>query len=400
MSMSRALRSERGFGVFWLGFSGSVLGDAITRTTLIWYVFELTGSSVSLGWLSFCFAAPVLVGGVTAGWLLDRFDRRRIMAIDSLAKSLLVASVPALAAVDAMPLWYVFVVAGMFGLLVMIPLAGVPSLLPGLVSKGDLNAANALETIGYTAGGVLGPPLAGLLIAQIGPLEALYIDAATYLIFAWTVWRCRPRSETGQPRSGEATSLLAAARIIARSPVLASTTLIYLAFNVGLGALLVIVPVFADSVLGAGPALYGLLLGCIAVGELVSSVSIGLVRLPISAGLAICLALLLSGAAVAALTVNPDAVRAAVALALYGAFSAPLTIWGQTLRMKIIPPGYHGRCFAIMRTLMQRGGPLGGVSAGFAVPELGVRAAIAGVALVTCVAGSLGLTVAELRRAR
>ena len=49
MSMSRALRSERGFGVFWLGFSGSVLGDAITRTTLIWYVFELTGSSVSLG---------------------------------------------------------------------------------------------------------------------------------------------------------------------------------------------------------------------------------------------------------------------------------------------------------------------------------------------------------------
>jgi len=55
MSLRRALRSERGFGVFWLGFGLSVLGDAITRTTLIWYVFELTGSTVSLDWLSFCF---------------------------------------------------------------------------------------------------------------------------------------------------------------------------------------------------------------------------------------------------------------------------------------------------------------------------------------------------------
>ncbi len=86
--------------------------------------------------------------------------------------------------------------------------------------------------------------------------------------------------------------------------------------------------------------------------------------------------------------------------ALYGAFSAPLTIWGQTLRMKIIPAGFHGRCFAIMRTLMQSGGPLGCVSAGFAVPLLGVRAAIAGIALITCLVGGLGLTIAELRRAR
>ncbi|NQW09204.1 MAG: MFS transporter [Alphaproteobacteria bacterium] len=400
MSMRRALRSERGYGVFWSGFCASVLGDAITRTTLVWYVFELTGSSVSLGWLSFCFTAPVIVGGIAAGWLLDRYDRRTIMAIDSLAKSLVVFSVPVLATMDALPLWYVYVVASVFGFLMMIPLAGVPSLLPALVSGDDLNAANALETIGYTTGGVLGPPLAGLLIAQIGPLDALYLDAASYLVFAWAVWRCRPRPEPGHVGTGDETSLLAAVRVIARNPVLASTTLMYLAFNVGLGALLVVVPVFADTVLGGGPELYGLLLGCIAIGQLVSSVTIGVVRLPIPTGLAICLTLLLSGVAVAAVAMSPNVAGVAVALALYGVFIAPLTIWGQTLRMKIIPPGFHGRCFAIMRTLMQSGGPLGGVSAGFAVPVIGVRAAIAAIALITVVIGGLGLTIAELRRAR
>lgn len=148
MSIRRALQSNRGFGVFWLGFSVSVLGDAMTRTTLIWYVFDLAGSSVSLGWLSFCFAAPVVVGGMAAGWLLDRYARRAIMAIDSLVKSLVVISVPVLAAVDAMPLWYVYVVASAFGFLMMIPLAGVPSLQPVFVDSDDLIAANALETIG------------------------------------------------------------------------------------------------------------------------------------------------------------------------------------------------------------------------------------------------------------
>jgi predicted MFS family arabinose efflux permease len=400
MSMHRALRSERGFGVFWLSFSLSMLGDAVTRTTLIWYVFDYTGSSVSLGWLSFCFAAPVIIGGMTAGWLLDRYDRRKVMVLDALVKAVLVISVPALAAFDAMPFWYVFVVASIFGFLMMVPLAGVPSLLPSLVGNDDLDAANALETIGYTLGGVLGPPLAGLMIARVAPLDALYIDAATYLAFAWAIWRCRPRIDPRDPDSGDAASLIAAARLIGRNPVLASTTLMYLVFNVGLGALLVVVPVFADTVLDGGPELYGLLLGCIAIGELLSSITIGLVRLSIAAGLAICLALMLCGAAIAAVAISPTTAVTAISLTLYGAFSAPLTIWGQTLRMKVIPPAFHGRCFAIMRTLMQSGGPLGGLSAGFAVPVLGVRFAIAAVALITCLAGGLGMTIAELRRAR
>jgi MFS family permease len=246
------------------------------------------------------------------------------------------------------------------------------------------------------------------LIAQVGPLEALYLDAASYLVFAWAVGRCRPRPEADRPAGSkapgeagsEAAGLLAAARLIARNSVLASTTLMYLVFNVGLGALLVVVPVFADSVLGGGPELYGVLLGCIAVGELASSILIGHLRLPVAEGLAICLAALLSGLAVAVAAASPNALWAGFGLALYGAFSAPLTIWGQTLRMKIIPPGYHGRCFAIMRTLMQSGGPLGGVSAGFAVPLLGLRATIAAIALITCLVGGLGLTIAELRRAR
>jgi len=398
--MWKALLSGRGLGVFWLGFCLSVLGDAVTRTTLVWFVFERTGSSVALGWLSFCLAAPVVAGGLMAGWLLDRFDRRAIMIGDSLLKGLAVASMPVLAWFDALPYWYVYGAASLLGFLMMIPLAGVPSLLPGLVDKDDLNAANALETIGYTAGGMVGPPLAGFMIPEIGALNVLFIDGGTFVMFAGAVWHCRPQTGTSFTIGTASRGLRAAARIIFGNRVLASTTIMYLVFNIGLGALVVVGPIFAETVLEGGPQLYGILLGCLAAGELAGAVLTGALRLPVVEGFAICLALMASGAGMAMAAASANATIAGAGFALYGVFSAPLTIWGQSLRMKIIPDEYHGRCFAIMRTLMQSGGPIGSLSAGFATPIAGVRAVLAGIALSTCLVGAAGVWVAELRNAR
>src|SRR5215212_10049572 len=92
-------------------------------------------------------------------------------------------------------------------------------------------------------------------------------------------------------------------------------------------------------------------------------------------------------------------VRCWPAAALCGAFSAPLTIWAQTLRMQIIPEQLRGRMFALLRTLMQSGNPLGGALAGLLLPTLGMMAMIALSALVTGVPGLLGTRVAALRRA-
>ena len=65
-----------------------------------------------------------------------------------------------------------------------------------------------------------------------------------------------------------------------------------------------------------------------------------------------------------------------MSVSLFGLFSAPLTIWAQTLRMRIIPPGLRGRTFALLRMLMQSGNPIGGALAGLALPLLGLSATI------------------------
>jgi Major Facilitator Superfamily len=82
------------FRNFWIGFALSGIGDAMTKTALVWYVFERTGSPAAVGLLLLAYAGPVIAGGLVAGHVLDRFDRRKVMLLDSLVRGTVVASVP------------------------------------------------------------------------------------------------------------------------------------------------------------------------------------------------------------------------------------------------------------------------------------------------------------------
>jgi MFS family permease len=90
---------------------------------------------------------------------------------------------------------------------------------------------------------------------------------------------------------------------------------------------------------------------------------------------------------------------AAIGLFLLGFFSAPLTIWAQTLRMQVIPHEMRGRTFALLRTLMQGATPLGGALAGFLLPVLGTQMMIGLSALIIGAPGLAGMQTKELRQA-
>src|SRR6185437_13865568 len=149
------------------------------------------GSARALGLLSVCYTGPILIGGMVAGSLLDRFDRRRVMIADNLIRGVAIASIPLLDAIGRLQLWHVYVVAAIYGLFMMISLAGGPALLPSLVSSEQLITVNALEMLGFTMGGIAGPPLAGLLIPLIGAPNVLVIDAISYGLFALALSRVR-----------------------------------------------------------------------------------------------------------------------------------------------------------------------------------------------------------------
>lgn len=388
------------FRAFWLGYTISILGDTMTRVALTWLVWQMTKSAWALGWLTFAYTAPVLVGGFLAGWLLDRFGERRVMLIDSLLRSFFVLMIPLLNAWGRLELWHVYGVAAVYGSLFMIPLAGGPTLVPRLVPKEHLSTANALEMLTFTVSSVVGAPLAGFLIARVTAPNVLIVDAASYFLFVLFLLKVVPlvsERETDAARPGKSYRLQDAIVLLRLNKILQSTTLMFMACNVGMGALFVWLPIFADEVLGGGAELYGTLLGVLAVGEVVSSVLAGGLMLPFSLGTLICLAQFLAGMSLVLLLPGRPIVWSLLSLALFGLFSAPLTIWAQTLRMQIIPEALRGRTFALLRTLMQGANPLGGLLGGFLLPVLGMPVMIILSAATIAVPGLLGYNVKELR---
>jgi MFS family permease len=283
----------------------------------------------------------------------------------------------------------------------MISLAGGPALIPALVRREQLATANALEMLSFTLGGVIGPVLAGLLIAWVGAPNVVIIDAVSYFTFALVLARVgdigerQKRSQFDRP----AYHLGHAVQLLLKNKVLLATTFMFMAFNIGSGFYSVWLPILSDQTLGGGSKLYGILLGALACGEVAGAVLAGSRAFRRSLGVLICLAQALAGAALGIVLIGPSVWSAALGLALCGAFSAPLTVWAQTLRMQIIPEQLRGRMFALLRTLMQSGNPLGGAIAGLLLPVLGMTAMIALSALVAGVPGLLGYRVVALRRA-
>ena len=389
------------FRRFWLGFALSSVGDAMARVALIWYVLEQTDSARAVGFLTLAYTGPILIGGLVAGVLLDRYDRRKVMAIDNLARGAAMLLIPLLHLTGQLEVWHAYVAAGVFGSLMMISLAGSPSLVPSIVPREQLTAANAFETLGYTVAGVAGPPLAGLLIALIGAPHVLLLDGLSYLVFAAALVTVRylPGEEPRSPGPGadrSATSLSAALRLVRYDRVLLSTTLMYMVLNVGLGAAFVWLPIYVDRTLGGDAGLFGLLLGSMAVGQTLSSIAAVGVNRWLPLGTLICLAGFLGGLAYLPLLTGVTAV-ALIALLLFGALTAPLTIWAQTLRMEIIPANMRGRTFALLRMLMQGTQPLGGALGGFLLPLVGVGAMIGLSAALISGASAAASRVHELR---
>lgn len=376
----------------------------MTSVALVWLVYVTTRSSEALGILLLCYTGPVVVGGLLAGSLLDRFDRRKVMIVDNLARGAAVVTVPIAYTLNILSLWQLYGVAIVYGFFFMITLAGSPSIVPDLVPKQLLPTANALETLAFTVSGVAGPPIAGLIILRFGAPNVMLIDAASYSVFILALLRInlgRNLQEKNIAITKAQFGLKDAVHLLVSNRILLSTTLMFMGFNFGEGFLSLWLPILSSQLLNGGPGIYGALLGGLAVGQVVGSIVSGSRTLTrFSPGQLICMSQLASGLSLIILILSQSILFAATSLVLLGFFSAPLTVWAQTLRMHIIPPEMRGRTFALLRTLMQSTGPGGSLVAGFLLPIIGLFASISVSSLLIGTPGAVGSAVKDLWRAR
>ena len=368
----------------WLGATVSAAGDAASWVALVAYALGVAHGGVAT--LAALYTAPVAVGGLVAGWALDRYDRRRLLIGDSLVRAAVFGTIPLAAALGTVTAGQLYLVAAAYGLLKMTSLAGFPALIPELVAPGQLMAANALESMSYGIAGLVGAVGAGIAVATVGPGYVVLFDALSYVLFAICLLgtrtdrqaRATTRPAAPRRRGGGLGPVL---RLMVREPVLRDTTIMFALFNIGEGALLVVLPKRAVQY-GLGAGGYGYLMAAATGGELLAALVLLRGRWRHSLTRSVVLASIVAGVAVLAVLAPVPWVAVAGLVGL-GGCAAAMTTWAQTLRMAAAPADVHGRLFAVLRTLMQATPPLGaGLAAltlrgGLAVTMLSVGALMA-----------------------
>jgi MFS family permease len=188
-------------------------------------------------------------------------------------------------------------------------------------------------------------------------------DAVSYLVMALSLWSVhdlsspawRPRlPRTSTPGTAGFRAVL---RLAATDPVLRDTTIMFALFNIGEGALLVFLPHRAVE-LGLGSGGYGYLVAATTAGQLLAALLLAWRSWRASLRASITVAQITAGLVVVLLVIHSTVVTV-VALVALGMCAAPMTAWAQSLRMRLVPPGAHGRLFALLRTTMQATPPAG-----------------------------------------
>lgn len=388
---------NRDFALLWSGLTISQLGDGLSFVALIWFIYQLTDSALAIGLFLMFYTAPTIIGGLIAGVLLDRFDKRKVMILDNLVRALAIGIIPLLHYLGVLQLWHIYLIGLIFGGLMMISLAGGPAVVPALIRKEELNTANALESISWSLGDIIGRAAAGLLIGVIGAPNVLILDVFTYLIFVFNLILMRiPKTEVQSQTASNSASensvkLRDGFKFLLTNRLIFAITLAFLILNIGAGSLGVILPLYADKVLLAGATGFGILTASISAGQLLSSLLAGGVQWRFPLGHSIAVAVVLTGVSFGLLLITPDLILASIALFGFGFFIAPCNIWAQTIRMRLIPEELRGRVFSILRTVIRSTLPLSSSLFGLVMPLIGIMSAVGLAALLIASPGIVAL---------
>ena len=397
-STGRALR-HRDFLLFFAGQFISLTGTWMQSVAQAWLVYRLTGSGLLLGAVGFAGQIPVFllapIGGITA----DRSDRRRVVIATQVASMLLAFALAALTLSGRVQVWHVFVLAALLGVVNAFDLPARQSFLVDMVGKEDLMNAIALNSSMFNGARVVGPAVAGLLVAKFGEGWCFFSNGASYIAVIVGLLMMRVSSP---PRvSGKGSPLahiLEGFRFVDETaPIKALLLLLGIVGLVGL-PYTVLMPIFADRILHAGGQEMAALLG---------SSDLGAVRLGILMGATGVGALL--GALTLAARSGVIGLGRWVAWACGGfgvsliLFSLSRSFWlsvalllpvgycmmlqsssSNTLIQAMVPDALRGRVMAVYSMMFMGMAPIGAFFGGALADHLGAPLTVA-IGAVACV---------------
>jgi len=385
----RALR-HRNYRLFFTGQTISMMGTWMQDIAINWLIYQLTGSPFMLGIVNFCSKIPGFILGPLAGLLVDRFSRHKIIIFTQMMSMVQAFILAILVLTDRIEVWHVMALGTLLGCIQAFDMPARHAFIFDMVdNREDMNNAIALNSIIINASRLIGPSIAGILIAIVGEGICFLLNAVSFIAVIAALLAMR----IGK------TPIALGQKSIARElregftyayyfpPIRYLFFLLWIISFLGM-PYIVLMPVFADQILGGGSYILGFLFSAVGLGAICGAFFLaaraqvaGLENItPIAAGL--------FGLALAIFSQNTSVWLALGIMFFAGIGMIMHSISTNTLLQTVVDDDKRGRIMSMYSMAHQGLTPLGSLLAGFLAENIGAPATecVFGIA---CVVGAI-----------
>jgi MFS family permease len=399
--MLRAL-DHRNYRLFFSGQSISLIGTWMTRIATSWLVYRLTNSALLLGVVGFAGQLPSFLLAPVAGVLVDRWNRHRLLLATqalAMAQSLALA---VLTLTGVVKIWHVIALSAFQGVINAFDMPARQAFVVEMVERReDISNAVALNSSMVNAARLLGPSLAGVIIAAVGEGWCFMLDGVSYLaVIASLLLMTLPRAVAEQM---EEENLFRQFRegwnyVVRFTPIRNMLLLLALVSLVGM-PYTVLMPVFADEILGGGPYTLGWLMAASGVGALMGALFLAARRTVLGLGKFIPLMAGAFGAGLIAFSFSRTLWLSLLLMVVTGlGFLAQMAV-SNTLLQTIVEEDKRGRVMSFYAAAVMGTTPFGSLLAGAAAASIGAPHTLL-FSGICCIVGALWFarTLPALRR--
>lgn len=259
------------FRMLWFAQLGSMLGTWMQTVGAQWILVETPNSTALVALVQVATTLPMLLFALPAGTLADILDRRRLLIAVQSSVVVVGGALSVLTALDHMPpallLTFTFLLGA--GLAMSLPAYQVYA--QEQVPREQVRAVASLGGVAVNGARAVGPALAGVLVAQVGPAAVFAVNAVAAVVFVLVLLRSRRPTRSEQPRERFASAMAAGGRYVRNSPAVRRFLLRVFLFVLPGAAIWALLPVIANDLLDAGSAGYGLLLGALGAGAVLGA---------------------------------------------------------------------------------------------------------------------------------
>ncbi|GAC1445062.1 MAG: MFS transporter [Chloroflexota bacterium] len=365
-----ALR-HRGFRLYWSGSLLSTAGTQMQVAAVAWQVYLLTHSAIALGLVGLSRVAPIVLFSLGGGVFADALDRRRLLLVTQSVLLSLSATLAVLTFSGVITVWMIYVLTGIAAAAVAFDNPARQALVPALVSRKHLANAISLNSTMFQVATVLGPSLAGVVIATSGVGAVYLIDAFSYTSVLVALILIHPPPVIGAIQRVSVAAALDGLRFMRRSPILMWTMLLDFVATF-FGSAMALLPIFARDILHVGAQGYGALYAAPSAGAILAGVLMsfyaGRIR---KQGLTILISVSAYGAFTVLFGVSHVFVISMLMLAGTGAADTVSMVLRQTVRQTVTPDALRGRMTSVSMVFFMGGPQLGEFEAGMVARAFG-----------------------------